>query len=346
MTKEIIVSAIIAGIVVTTIAIASQYFGKENTISISSKPSITFDACLKELSSYKVPISYKPIKDLSIVGIAAGPAGGTYFRLGKDIEAILTIDGIHAQAFETAGGDQNLELLKSSRNTTIAIVKQDQITNDNSENYFPLLKLSREEIHIFAKNNISNIEDLANKRIVLGPKGRSGRKTIQSLLAMSNIKEYTDMEDPIDVGFCKVITDQADAFAYVSGKPIAIFGEVKRLEGKFSNISNKFAFVPIKPTPHLMQTWEESSISKNDYDWLPGNISTVATRTLIIIRSPKFFNQAQKRIRCDQALGFITALNDHYKELQNSDDFHPKWKEVNFGQLKKTKNDILVMCNQ
>jgi TRAP-type uncharacterized transport system substrate-binding protein len=330
------------------VGVAFILTNKYSTYSMSTSNSqqelVSMEDCLKEFQVFKEGI-YNLQQDSSYVGIATGPTGGSYYRFGKDLEDLLTKHGIRAFAFETAGGDQNLNFLQTSDKQNLAIIKQDQINSESrtQKNIFTILKLSREEIHIFANNNIKTVQQLRNKTIVLGPTGRGGRYTAIEFLRKSGIREYTDSKDYIDIGMCKVLTKQADAFIYVSGKPIGIFSYIDKIQKKYPKTVGNYGFVSVEPLPELLQNWEESTISQNDYAWVDKPISTIATRSLLVTKIPIESNSTYKQQKCKQILSIIDVLNLRHSDLQQ-DGLHPKWKEVNFNQLEQTKKRIELAC--
>ncbi|EIJ36567.1 TAXI family TRAP transporter solute-binding subunit [Thiothrix nivea] len=288
------------------------------------------------------------------IGLAAAYQGTTYYDIGCDIKKIMRPYGINIIVQETEGSEDNIRKVRSpDKAYSFGLIQGDFIqwarVNPEFKNIVdkikPLASLYDQEIHLFAKKSINNIDELKDKRISYGKMKFGGHYSAVNILnnITGIVKNYpnnnliSENETPAE-GICKVLLDEVDAMFYTGGAPVLSFKKLEDLFGKYPSLKDKAHLVSLTPNDvSNSPEYSPAKISKSQYSWLDKEqISTLSTKAILFTYDFRSEGDQYHKYRCDQ-------LNDITNGIQNwlnnnnylGEGFHSKWSEVKDGGLWK-----------
>lgn len=274
------------------------------------------------------------------IGMVTGSQQGTYFKFGQEIAGRATAAGLNITVKESEGSLDNINRMLSKENAAFAIVQSDilsylkrssdpelQAVAKRLRLIFPLYN---EEVHLFARKNIKQFQDLQGKRVVLGKEKSGNWLTGTNLLTITGIKpaQILDLSPPDAV--TAVLKGDADAMVYVGGKPVTLFSNLANLKSdpQLAALLDQVHFIPLNDQ-RLVQDYSVSSIASVDYNWFPGQIPTVAVKAALVSFDFSSAKNPYFKKRCEQLATLGQVIYSSIDELRKSG--HPKWKEVDLG---------------
>jgi TRAP-type uncharacterized transport system substrate-binding protein len=262
------------------------------------------------------------------MGIATGPATGTYIAFGHDIAQIAAKVGLTINVYTTNGSIDNIQRITSKQKVGLAIVQSDVLgflshsKNPDSAIIASKLRLVapfyNEEVHILARKDITSIADLAGKRVVVGSEGSGSMITavnIFSTLGISPAKLY-QIDPPR--GVVAVLDDEADAMVFVGGKPVKMFKNMEALEsikqGPNAGKIDQVHFLPLNDA-RLLKEYKPAT--------------TIAVTAVLVSYDYTMKNESYYHQQCHNMAKLAGALQDNLGYLRAHG--HPKWKEVDLS---------------
>ncbi|MFO1129703.1 MAG: TAXI family TRAP transporter solute-binding subunit [Rhodospirillales bacterium] len=262
------------------------------------------------------------------VAIVSGSVTGTYIRIASDLAAVLDKPGqLRILPFVGKGSLQNINDILYLKGIDLGIVQSDVLSYMRKQNLYPniaqriyyIAKLYNEEIHVLAGNDIRQISDLAGKKVNVDVAGSGTAMTAQTLFDTLGVKvEATGFDQALALE--KLKSGEIAAMVFVVGKPADLFRKIGADSG--------LHFVPIPPTPELLQTYLPSLLTHDDYPALiPDGQSTdtVAVGAVLAVYNWEPGSERYKRVSA-----FVDAFFDNFAELLKPPR-HPKWQEVNLA---------------
>lgn len=273
------------------------------------------------------------------IGMVTGSKTGTYIAIGREIAAVAAKVGIKINVYDSSGSIDNIKRITSKEKVGLAIVQSDVLGFLNhSKNASSVARarklrmvapLYNEEVHILARKNIATLADLSGKRVVVGSEGSGSMITavnIFSILGITPSKMY-QIDPPR--GAVAVLNNDVDALVFVGGKPIKMFKNMEELasitKGSNAGKLDDVHFLSIDD-PRLLKEYKPAKITHADYNYVTGDVPTVAVTALLITYDYTMKPGAYYQEECRNMAVLTKALHDHLDELKASG--HPKWKEV------------------
>ena len=166
-----------------------------------------------------------------------------------------------------------------------------------------------EEVHLFANKSIQSFNDLQGKRVVVGEQGSGTWLTAMNLLQLTGVKPAEPLNLAPLQGVTAVLKGEADAMFYVAGKPVSLFTKVGNLITKpeFAAMLSNMHFVALDD-PRMLREYQPAKIGQADYEWLSGNVSTIAVKAVLMSfdfsgkQSPYFVQRCQQLAKLGQAI--------------------------------------------
>jgi TRAP-type uncharacterized transport system substrate-binding protein len=262
------------------------------------------------------------------VGVISGGVDGTYIRFAADLAAVLD-DGDNLRVIPVVGKGsiQNIRDIVLLRGIDIGIVQSDALAFARREQLIPavtgliqyITKLYDEEVHVLAREGTPSLAALAGRTVNVDGRG-SGTAMTSSLVFGALGIGITPAYDPQDVALAKLRRGEIDAMVFVAGKPARLFSTIEPGSG--------LRFLPISPTPALLETYLPTSIGAADYPNLipPGtSVETIAVGAVMAV-----YAWAPGTERHRKVSRFVVALNEKFQEFLRPPR-HPKWREVNLA---------------
>jgi uncharacterized protein len=256
------------------------------------------------------------------LGIVTGGENGTYYQFGLDLRNLVKQSGISLSVYPSKGSIDNVYAVYQKPQTQLGIVQSDVLAFIGRAQSDPVLKriaqktrmvfpLYNEEVHVLARDNITEFDHLTDRRVAIG---REGSGTYLTARLLFNISEVAPREMvPLDTGeaLAELKAGRIDAMFYVAGHPVKLFNQdVSEADG--------LTLIPIT-NKSITEFYSRAEIPANTYRWQPRPVETVAVKAVLI----SFDFRGRD---CDNVGRLAKALADNMDWLTKKG--HPKWKAV------------------
>ena len=288
------------------------------------------------------------------MGMPTGTSGGTYYSMGTDIASLAAKQGVDITITNSAGSLDNLRRMAGTGNAGISIVQSDVVDflskNPNSVNRRVLrnlrlvLPLYDEEVHLLARKDIASINDLENKRVVVGELGSGTHITSNNILNTVdiNVKQIYDLTPK--EAYESLILGKVDAVFFVGGKPVSYINGLLEMKSneKLSKYMDDIHLVPIEDE-RLNQVYAKASFLPQDYvtkdrrhQLTQVTVPTVAVKALLVSHDFGRDNSYYYRMRCEQVNQINSVIRENLTLLASGGfgdgSYHPKWSQVDLDQ--------------
>ena len=256
------------------------------------------------------------------LGIVTGSDKGTYYQFGLNLQQLGKPRDVNLNVATSKGSVENLYAVYQRPKTQLGIVQSDvlafvaRVQNDATlkriakkiKMVFPLYN---EEVHVLARRDITDFDDLADKRVAVGREGSGTFLTARLLFKVSEVQPREMVYIDTDEALAELKAGRIDAMFYVAGYPVRLFQEgVADADG--------LALLPIS-NKSVIEFYPNVEIPANTYPWQPNPVSTVAVKAVLV--SYDF-----QRGECDSVGSFAAVLANNLAWLKANG--HPKWKAV------------------
>jgi TRAP transporter TAXI family solute receptor len=267
--------------------------------------------------------------------IMTGGPQGTYIKIGRDIAALGAECGLSLNVLESAGSLENFVGVRNRRNTQFGIVQSDVLEylktfekNDPEvqkavKGVRIMFPLYNEEIHVLARNDITNLKDLAGKKVAVGKKDSGTFLTATLIMDILQVKAGERMDINPDEALPKLVSGEIDAFFYVAGAPASLF------TGNAIDKA-KFHLVPITEAP-LLATYTPSRIEAGIYSFQDKPVDLIAVKAVMMTYDYDIKRNAYHRDSCKTVADFSNLIVTGLDKLKTTG--HPKWKTVDLTAL-------------
>ena len=251
------------------------------------------------------------------IAIATGTLEGTYHNIARDIQRVAEKDGIAVELVQTNGSFDNINLLGSGK-VDLAILQLDVLKFTSEvmhteagvnvlDELKVVLNLYFEEIHVIARTaGIRSLEQLAGKRVAVGPERSGSALTAEVLLAAHSL-QVQKFFDPPSEALRKLESGDLDALIFVGGAPVP----------GFEKLDKSFHFIELPASAVLEQIYRKKKIDKTVYPWA-GEIEAYSVPSVLMTRARNDFHY----IVAVQKLVLSVLVN---KDLLDSTG-HAKWR--------------------
>lgn len=170
------------------------------------------------------------------MGIVTGSQKGTYYQFGLNLAELVKSRGIKLRVDDSAGSIQNVYAVYKAPRTQLGIVQSDVLAFVAKIGTDPVLKsiadktklvfpLYNEEVHLLARSDVKDFDDLANRAVAIGAEGSGIYLTARLLFELSGV-EPRDMVPAGPVEALALLKQgKIDAMFYVAGLPVKLFTE-------------------------------------------------------------------------------------------------------------------------
>jgi TRAP transporter TAXI family solute receptor len=259
------------------------------------------------------------------VGIVSGGVAGTYIRVAADLAAVLDDgDNLRVMAMIGKGSVQNIADVLYLKGVDIGIVQSDVLAYIKRENLFAsvdrrinfITKLYNEEFHLLVRSDITQLSDLAGKKVNFDNRGSGTFITatvVFDTLGIAVEPTYFDQALALE----RLKAGDISAMVYVAGKPATLFRDL----GGPDNLR----LLPVPASNKLMETYLPSRFTTADYPRLIAagqEVETIAVGAVMAV-----FNWEQSNPRHQKVSRFVEAFFSRFEEFQKPPR-HPKWQEV------------------
>lgn len=272
---------------------------------------------------------YRSTMNENAVTIMAGTPNGTDLGIAYDIAQVVD-DGNNLRVLPIVGNGaaqsvKDVMFLKGVDMgiTQANILKYFAHTGELGPNFIDRIvyvaKLFTEEVHIIARSDVTDINQLKGQIVNLGAQGSGTDITGRLILDALGIKVQerhlsdTDAIEQLKAG-------QIKAAIFMAAKPTPALAYLRGADG--------LKVLPIPYTKALEDAYYPAVLTHDDYPEVIGageSVDTVSVCTVLVT-----FNWSGDSIRYRRVAKFINAFFSKFDAFLQSPR-HPKWREVNFA---------------
>jgi hypothetical protein len=256
------------------------------------------------------------------LGIITGSDKGTYYQFGLNLQTLAKEKGLTLSVVTSKGSIENVMAVYERPGVQLGIVQSDVLAFVGRVQSDPTLRriakktkmvfpLYNEEVHILGRKEVTNFDDLADRRVAIGREGSGTYLTARLLFNVSEVSPREMVPIDTDEALAELKAGRIDAMFYVAGFPVKLLSEgVTEADG--------LALVPIT-NKSITEFYPRAEVPAGTYKWQPKAVDTVAVKSVLI--SFDFRKQD-----CETIGRFAKSINDSIPWLQKNG--HPKWKSV------------------
>jgi len=256
------------------------------------------------------------------LGLITGSERGTYYQFGLNLQALLKPQGIDLTVYPSKGSVENIYAVYQRPGVQLGIVQGDVLAFVGRVQSDPVLKriasktrmvfpLYNEEIHLLGRRDITDFDDLADKRVAIGREGSGTYLTSRLLFKTSEVTPREMVPIDTDEALAELKAGRIDAMFYVAGYPVKLLTE-KVAAG------DNLALIPII-NKSILEFYPAAEIPGGTYAWQPTAVKTAAVKAVLV--SFDF-----RRKDCETIGRFAQILSSNTEWLVKNG--HPKWKAV------------------
>jgi len=258
------------------------------------------------------------------MGVITGSDKGTYYQFGLNMQRLVKQRDIDLSVYTSKGSVENIYAVYQRPRTQLGIVQSDVLAFVARVQTDPVLKriakkikmvfpLYNEEIHLLGRREITDFDDLTDRRVAIGREGSGTYLTARLLFRVSEVQPREMVLIDTDEALAELKAGRIDAMFYVAGYPVKLFTDsVAEADG--------LALIPIY-NKSITEFYPVVQIPAKTYAWQPGAIDTVAVKAVLV--SYDF-----RRLDCDYVGRFAQIVSSNVEWLKKNG--HPKWQFVDF----------------
>jgi uncharacterized protein len=255
------------------------------------------------------------------MGIITGSDKGTYYQFGLNLKRLVVSHGVNLTVVTSKGSVDNVFAVYQRPGTQLGIVQSDVLAFVARVETDPVLKriakkikmvfpLYNEEVHILGRKNLTDFDELADKRVAVGREGSGTYLTARLLFKVAEMEPRMVNIDT-DEALAELKAGRIDAMFYVAGAPVKLFAEGV-------TAADNLTLIPVT-NKSVIEFYPTAEIPANMYGWQTKPLPTVAVKSVLV--SYDF-----RRLDCDNVGRFAQLLASNIGWLR--DNGHAKWKSV------------------
>jgi TRAP-type uncharacterized transport system substrate-binding protein len=227
----------------------------------------------------------------------------------------------------TYGAVGNVTDLLNLRGIDVAITQADVLDHFRREVKVPDIEnriqyispLFLAEVHIYAREEVKTLKDLAGKKVAFNTPGSAANLTGQVVFQRLGVPvEPVFINNAIALE--KMRSGELSAVVHVVGKPNDLFARFKPEPG--------FHFIPVEYGAQFEDYYVPAALEPEDYPNLiraGETVSTIAVPAVLAV-----FNWPKSSDRYRRVSRFVEAYFTKFDQLQQP-PFQPKWREINLA---------------
>ncbi len=257
------------------------------------------------------------------INMVSGIRGEVYDQFAHDIQNNTHVE---LNIYNTRGSQDNINYLLSD-SIQIAFMQYDVLKVERAEKdieaYIKVfLPLYCEEIHLISKrgNGINSLADLAGKKVGVGDIN-SGTYVTSGIISRLEGLNWQAEPVPFEHSVDALLDGRLDAFFYVGAAPSAYLTNLP------AEKAEQLKLIDLRDGK-LNEVYEKRTIEKGTYSWMPDKVKTMGVRSLLMVNTRNIDTAMANQIDI-----LYNDLKDNLKGIQWNKFSHPKWQQVNFGDM-------------
>lgn len=270
----------------------------------------------------------KPDPNASTVGLAGGLLEGSFIRYAADLAKVLDDgDNLRVIPLVTYGAVGNVRDLLDLKGVDVAITQADALDYFRRDLKIPNIEkriqyispLYFADVHIYARPEIKNIEDLRGRKVAFNTPGSAANLTGKVIFDRLDI-QVDQLLINNSLALEKMRIGEVAAVVHVVGKPNDLFARLRPEDG--------FHFLPVDFNQKFDDYYLPSSLGWEDYPLLIPKGQTVHTLAVSTVLAVYNWPKSSERYR--RVSRFIEAYFAKFQQLRQP-SFQPKWRDVNLA---------------
>ncbi|TBN37771.1 TAXI family TRAP transporter solute-binding subunit [Paracoccus subflavus] len=269
------------------------------------------------------------------LSIMTGAPSGTYIQFGRDLDRLMGQCGRSVEVVESAGSLENFLAVRQRPNTQFGIVQSDVLEymqtfagNDPAiaraiagvRIAFPLYE---EEVHVLARRDIADLDDLAGKRVAIGVENSGTFLTASLILSLTGVEPAERLLTAPADALPQLKAGEIDAFFYVAGAPASLY-----TEGEID--AERFHLLPIQDAT-LEAVYSPSTLAAGIYAFQPDPVEMVAVKAVLMTYEYDPRRNRYHRASCRGVSDLASLILNRIDTLRA--EGHPKWQSVDLTDI-------------
>lgn len=259
------------------------------------------------------------------VGMITGDIGSTELRIANDLAKTLN-DAPRLRIVPMIGESaiRNVNDLLFLQGVDVALIQSDVLSQLRRTKRMPgiedrihyIAKLHSEEFHVLSRMQYLCLADLAGRKVNFGLAGSGSAITAEAVFEANKVEVrpvYMDQGNAIE----KLKTGELDAIVFVSGKPSAVFREIRYMD--------RVHFLDVDFSDSLQREYLPAIMTHDDYPDLIAPNETVSTIAVSSVMAA--LNSEEKSERYQKLSRFVESFFARFTELGRNSG-HVKWSEL------------------
>jgi len=266
-----------------------------------------------------------PMAFAADLGLITGSEKGTYYQFGLNLQTLLKPQGIDVTVYPSKGSVENIYAVYQRPGVQMGIVQADVLAFVSRIQTDPVLKriasktrmvfpLYNEEVHLLARRDIRDFDDLSDKRVAIGREGSGTYLTTRLLFKTSEVTPKEMVPIDTDEALAELKAGHIDAMFYVAGYPVKLLTEKVASE-------DGLALIPIT-NKAITEFYPSVQVPAGTYAWQETAVPTVAVKAVLVAFD-------FRRTDCDTIGRFAQGVSNNIEWLAKNG--HPKWKAVDLN---------------
>jgi uncharacterized protein len=262
------------------------------------------------------------------VSVVSGTPGGTYFRMASDMAFVLDDgDNLRILPILGKGAGQNAYDIRFLKGVDLGFVRTDtlnQLREDkritNADRHITYIaRLFNDELHVIAPREVTDIRQLAGKKVSFDVKGSGTDYTGRSMFKGLGLEvDAVNIDQAAALDLLK--QGELSAVVSVAAKPVAFIAGFDPGE--------RFHILPVPFVDAVADKYFPATLTSKDYPKLVQDGPTVNTLAVGTVLGA--YNWPRKTERYNRIARFVDAFFSKFDEFQKPPR-HPKWREVNLA---------------
>src|SRR5262249_48179348 len=219
------------------------------------------------------------------LGIITGGEKGTYYQFGLDLQRLSKQGGVDLSVYPSKGSIENvyavyqrpatqMGIVQSDVLAFVARVQSDQVLKRIAKKTKLVFPLYNEEVHLVGRREITDFDDLADRRVAIGREGSGTYLTARLLFKVSEVIPKETLLIDTDQALAELKAGRIDARFYVAGYPVKLFAEgITEADG--------LALIPIT-NKSITEFYPRAEIPAGTYAAQSTAVPTVAVKATLI----------------------------------------------------------------
>src|SRR5206468_3591706 len=208
-----------------------------------------------------------------------------YYQFGLNLQSLVKPSGINLSVQTSRGSIENVYAVYQKPGTQLGIVQADVLAFVARVQSDPVLKriakktkmvfpLYNEEIHLLGRREITDFDDLSDRRVAVGREGSGTYLTARLLFKLSEVTPREMVLIDTDQALAELKAGRVDAMFYVAGAPVKLFTESLAE-------SDGLALIPIL-NKSITEFYPQAEIPAGMYPGQPKAVATVAVKAVLV----------------------------------------------------------------